>query len=271
MAFEAAHGGQRTAVEVRRRLEIDPEGTFLARADDGRAVGAGSVVLHRDAGEGAYAFVGGMMVDEGARRQGIARALLRAGVMRARERGALRVALAASAAGRPLYLQEGFRDVATSRRYELRAEPKAPPASRRYAIYPISSCEIMELLRYDAPRFGASRAPLIASLMGAFPERSFVAFERAGGAIAGYACTQERVVGPLVADDPEAAALLLHAAVQAGAPRKALATGLSPAAEAMLSARGWTPDGTTCALMVQGDRIPGRHEAVFGMGAWAIG
>lgn len=269
--FERSQGTHRTDAEIARRFDVDPQGTFVARGDDGAILGIGSVVLHRDAGEGAYAFVGGMMVDEKARRQGVARAILRAGVASAEARGARRIALAASAMGAPLYAQEGFRQVATSRRHELVGASRAPPVTRRFAIYPISSCEIMELLKYDAPRFGASRAPFLAAIMGAYPERAFVAFEKTTGAIAGFCGTQERVVGPLVADDAEAAGLLLHAAVVAGAPAKVLPSGLNPAAESLLASLGWTPDGTTCALMVKGDRVPGRPETVFGLGAWAIG
>ncbi|GEM_PF-2339075 len=270
--FEAAHGSKRGPAEVARRVAADPEGTFLARGPDGRVLGCGSVIVHRDAGQGAYAWVGGMMVDESARRHGIARALLREGLARAEREGARTIALAASEMGRPLYLSEGFRDVAVSARWERAGEPRLPEGgARRVSIYPISSCEIMDLLRYDAPRFGASRAPFISAAMAAFPERSFVAFDRASGEIAGYCCTQERVTGPLVADHDEAAARLLHAAALSGAPPRVVASGVNPDAERLLASVGYAPDGTTCALMVKGPALPGRPQAIYGLGAWAVG
>lgn len=272
VAFEAKQGTPRSAPEVERRVHADPEGTFVARDDAGNVLGCGSVIVHRDAGEGAYAFVGGMIVDPAQRRQGIARALLRAGLARADALGAQRVALAASAMGRPLYESEGFRALATTVRYERQGPPRAPTlATRTASVYPISSCEIMDLLKFDAPRFGASRAPFLADLLGTFPERAFVAFDRASGAIAGFVGTQERVVGPLVADSDEVAARLLHAAELAGAPPKLLLSGLHARAQRLAEGAGYAPDGHACTLMLRGDRLPGRPDAIWGLGAWAIG
>jgi len=272
VAFEAAQGSKRHAAEVRRRVLADPAGTLVARDPEGRIVGCGSVIVHRDAGEGAFAWVGGMMVDEAWRRRGVARALLHAGLLRAEEEGARRVALAASEMGRPLYESEGFRALGFTTRWERAGPPVAPELpARAVSIYPISSCEIMELLKFDAPRFGAARGPFLADVMGAFPERAFVAFDRASGAIVGFVGTQERFAGPLCADSDEAAARLLHAASLAGAPPRVLLSGQNPRAEKLLAQAGFAPDGARCTLMLRGDALPGRPETAFGLGSWAIG
>lgn len=257
--------------EMERRFGMDPEGHFVARVD-GEPAGVASTATW-PAEAGGLAWIYSMVVAEAHRRKGIARALLRHALAHVAARGARVVALDATQVGRPLYASEGFEAVAQVPRWRRKpgTQPRAPEGPRTVSIYPISSCEVMDLWRYDAPRFGASRMPWLASAMARFPERTFVAFDRASGDIVGYVESQERWIGPLVADSAEAAAWLLFAAERAGAPPVAIVGPDHAGAAALLARVGFEPEGMTCTRMTRGGPLPGRLETQWLTSGWALG
>lgn len=261
-----------TPAELARRASIQPEGHFVARGPDGAPAGVVSVTTWPSA-DGGFAWIFGMVVAPHARRAGVGRALLRHAMAHAERAGATVMALEASEMGRGLYEKEGFRAVGESPRYRRKAgtEPAPPQGERRVAVYPISSCEIMDLWKYDAPRFGAVRVPWVASAMARFPERTFVAFDRGTGDIVGFVASAERWMGPLVADDEHTAAWLLFAAERAGAPPFAIAPPGHPRAGALLESAGFERDGTTFLRMVRGGPVPGRRETQWLASGWALG
>lgn len=251
--------------ELERRAAIDPEGNLLARAEDGSVAGVVSVVVW-----GRLAWLYGMMVAADKRRRGVGRAMLRHAVAHARARGADAIGLDATEEGRALYEAEGFVAVGETPRWRLdaNATPRAPEGERRVSVYPISACEIMDLWKYDLPRFGANRVPWLASCMQRFPERTFVAFDRASGDIAGFVTSHERWIGPLVADTRDAAEWLLFAALRAGAPRAIIPQ--NPSGAALAEAAGFAPDGHACTRMALG-ALPGRRETQWLVSGWALG
>lgn len=260
--------------ELERRFALDTARHWRSVDDAGRPVGVVSaVVWPRDEGEASLAWLYGMVVAPRARRKGIGRALLRHALDALRVQGVGTVALDATDEGRALYAAEGFRTVGETRRWRRPPgePPVAPRAEKRYSLYPISACEVMELWAYDKPRFGANRVPWLASTMARFPERAFVAFDRKTGAIAGYVESQERWIGPLVAEDDGAARWLLYAAERAGAPAAAITSSTNPAAERMVRAAGYEHDGIVCTRMVRGGDLPGRLEAQWLVASWALG
>jgi predicted N-acetyltransferase YhbS len=257
--------------EFARRHALDPEGLFLARAAGGEVVGAIQCLTY-PSDAGALSWLCNMMVHPSAQRQRIGRRLLRRALVHAAERGARIVGLEATAAARPLYESEGFHAVTTTPRWERipGTTPRAPPPGP-FAIYPISSCEIMELWAFDRPRFGANRVAWLADVMAHFPERSFVAFDRASGAIVGHVLGSARFIGPLVADSPEAAAWLLFACERAGTPPIVHASDWNPRAASVLEAAGYQKTGMACTRMARGGELPGRPETQFGISAWGLG
>lgn len=261
-AFKPAPG------ELERRFELQPEGNFRALVD-GSVVGTVSVV----AWGGGVASVFAMVVAPSARRRGVGGALVRHALAHAERAGARVVMLDATDEGFPLYEAAGFATVGATPRWRRRpgTAPTAPPGERTVSIYPISSCEVMDLWKYDAPRFGANRVPWLASAMSRFPERTFVAFDRASGDIVGYAESQERWIGPLVADSEEAAARLLLAAERAGAPPAIISGPGHEAAARLLRTQGYEPDGHACVRMVRGAAaLPGRAETQWATSGWAL-
>lgn len=261
--------GWRQHAETIRRFSVDPEGHFLARDEHDDVLGTASCLTYGD----ALAFISGMIVRESHRRRGIGRALLDRCVRHAMSRGAAVVALDASEAGAPLYRQEGFRIVGTTRRWVLPegAAPVEPAARASAAIYPWSACEIMDILRYDTPRFGAPRARLLAEVLAAFPERAFVAFDRGSGDVVGHVMGQERYVGPLVADEPDVAAALLHATLAAGTPPAANLPPHQRDAEDLFQRAGFEPIDLACTRMTRGGPLPGLPHTVFALAGWAFG
>jgi hypothetical protein len=117
--------------------------------------------------------------------------------------------------------------------------PPAPVPSGAFAIYPVSACELVELLAYDRARCGLARGPLLAERMAALPDAAFVGFAKPGGALAGFVLASPAGIGPLVADAPEVAALLLHACESAGAPPRLLVRAGDAPAGAVLARRGY--------------------------------
>lgn len=267
-AVEHAAGWTRSLEENARRFRAYPGGHFVARAGD-ETVGVVSAYVHRDAGQGALAWIGGMVVGAAWRRRGVGSALMTAALAHARAHGANCVALDATPEGRLLYERLGFRAVCSTPKM-TRAGPPTAPLAPGASIYPISSCEIMELYAYDASRFGANRAPWLATMMAEFPTRSFVAFERAGN-IAGYALAGSNIIGPLVADSPTTAARLLFACERAGAPAVVLPRSDCPGALEVLAAAGYAPTGAGCTRMVLGGELPGRAQTQFGIAGYSLG
>lgn len=266
-------GWEWSEARARRTQRIRPAQTWLAREGQ-ETVGTVCCFVYGDAGSGPLAWVAGMIVRPDRQGQGVGRRLVEAALAFAQEHGAASVGLDATPAGRAVYERLGFRAVAEDPRWARPAEaPPVPPSAPQgpIAVYPISSCEVMELHAYDAARFGANRAGVLAEPMAERPHQCFVAFERAGGRIVGHVLTQERSLGPLVADTPHAAEWLLFAAEMAGAPRVAFLPGLNPAARRVFQRAGYAPEGPACVRMALGADLPGRREAVQALAGWGLG
>lgn len=266
-------GWEWSEARARRVQRIRPAQAWLAREGDD-VVGTVSCFVYGDAGSGPLAWVAGMIVRPDRQGRGVGRRLVEAALAYAREHGAASVGLDATASGRPVYEKLGFRVVAEDPRW-ARPEGAAPvpPGAPQgpIAVYPISSCEVMELHAYDAARFGANRAGVLAEPMAERPHQCFVAFERASGRIVGHVLTQERSLGPLVADTPHAAEWLLFAAEMAGASRVAFLPGLNPEARRVFARAGYAPEGPACARMALGKDLPGRRDAVHALAGWGLG
>jgi GNAT superfamily N-acetyltransferase len=272
MELERAAGLGRSRPEVARRLAVAE--AFAARSEAGALLGAGTLALWSDSADDArpaLAWIGGMVVRPEARRRGVARAILLALLARAEERGARVVGLDASEAGRPLYASEGFVELGRSTRW-ARDRPRAEAQpSARHAVHPISVSEAMEVAAYDEPRFGARRMPLLMALLRDHPWHAFLARDRVSGEVSGYAMASERAMGPLYAEDAEAAAALLAAGELSGAVPKLLAVDANHAATALLRAAGYAPELSVARMTLRGAPLPGARAREYGVAAWALG
>lgn len=266
LALGRAAGWDWTEKHLARLPMVEPEGVFTARSADGAALGVASCVVWDH-----LAWIGSMVVHPDARRQGVASALLDAALDHGKARGTTGFGLDATPAARALYERAGFVARQESARWR-RAGPSALvlPPSGEHAIYPVSSCEIMELADYDKPRFGASRARLLALFMSERPHQSFVAVHRKTGAFSGHVLSLGDRIGPLVAETPGAAAWLLHACERAGTPPVAIVPSWNKEADALFAAAGYAKE-RGCVRMMKGALPVGRPDATYAIAGWAYG
>lgn len=268
LALAKVVGWEWTSASVARVLGMQLDGAFTARGPAGEALGIVTCVLWD-----GRAWIGSMIVAPNARRAGVGRALLRHAISFAEGRGARSIGLDATPEGRPLYEAEGFARAWGESAVWARESPgpSAPsPEPSAHAIYPVSPAEIMELLAYDKPPFGAGRGRYLAALMAERQHQAFVAVSRKTGAFEGHVFATERGIGPMMADTPDAAARLLRAIEGAGAPARAIVPAWNPDAERVFSAAGYRR-GRACVRMVRGAALTGRPDAWYAVGAWALG
>jgi GNAT superfamily N-acetyltransferase len=270
LALERAMGWPRSRAEVARRFAV-AEG-FLALDHEGAPAGSATIAIYRGVDDApGFAWVGGMAVLPERRGQGVARRLLEACLARADEARVASVGLDATELGRPLYEKMGFRAVGRTPKWARDArEAKAHP-SGKHTVHPISLSEAMEIAAFDAPRFGAKRLPWLLATLHDEPWRAFMSRDRRTGDVTGFALGQERAIGPVVADDEEAAAALVSACELAGSPPVIVPLDASPRALATLSALGYAEERAGCLRMLRGADLTMRTESIVGIGAWALG
>jgi hypothetical protein len=156
-----------------------------------------------------------VLVDPSFRRRGIASRLMKAALSYLDGEGVETVKLDATPDGRHVYERLGFESELTIERWLRRVLNAAGDAQRERAYDESSSAveaaRLAEILELDRAAFGADRARLVELLVA----ESFVTCvgRAADGRARGYALARAGAsadyVGPLVASDPEAAALML--------------------------------------------------------------
>jgi GNAT superfamily N-acetyltransferase len=194
-----------TPADWARLLDLAPEGCFAGRLD-GRLVATATA-----AGYGTAAFWIGMVIVARAHRgRGHGTALLRRAVQHARDRGARLVGLDATDLGRPVYLAQGFADVAPIDRWLGALAPGAPEAT--VAVDRAVDLD-GEALRFDREACGLDRSLLLMHLAGEPGASAWVARRR--GQVAGLAFLrpgrQHAHLGPVVAEPGPALPALLDA------------------------------------------------------------
>lgn len=179
------------------------------------AGGLGASALVLPVGE-RLRWISMVLVTASLRRKGIGTDLLRRCIAEA-EQGGHAMGLDATELGRPVYLPLGFRDLYRISRWRLERKPApvAPPAG--LTIRPLGMEALEMLLAWDSERSGLQRRAILCHLRERQPGMAFAA-ERAGkpvGFVLGREGRLATQIGPLVAEDDQAALALLQAAIQA--------------------------------------------------------
>jgi predicted N-acetyltransferase YhbS len=181
---------------VRRYSAIEPTGWFVLELD-GALAGAVGVMIHGEA-----SWLGLMAVHPARQGQGLGRALLDHALAYAKSRGAPLMMLDASEAGAPLYLRMGFVERGETldaiREGGLSTEPEVGPL------------DVEEVVAFDREHFGADRSCTLRALLA--EHRGRVVTARARGRLVAYAVAQSAIVGPVAAEDDEAAREVITAA-----------------------------------------------------------
>jgi GNAT superfamily N-acetyltransferase len=220
--------------DLARYHRRQPDGWFLARLD-GIPAGMGGAIAY-----GATARIGLMAVHPNVQRRGIGRALMEHLLEWAAGRGATTVLLDATPAGVPLYTRLGFVTDDHARAYSS-SRPAAlagPPAD---AVAPLQPADLPEVVAFDAERFGAPRAAVLAQYADECAGRAFVARDRRGR-VAGYLMAQAHRLGPWLAGTEQAAeALLCRALPLCSADAQVLVPECNRAATTLLERVGFSP------------------------------
>jgi GNAT superfamily N-acetyltransferase len=190
-----------TENDWRRLIQLDPNGCFCATRS-GEVVATATTTTY-----GAnLAWIGMVLVDPQHRRCGIATKLVEVALAYARRAGSATIKLDATAAGRPVYENLGFKEESLIERWQGIA------ATQSQARSTLNSAARNELLEFDSDAFGEDRANLIDLLI----EDSFVEprFKRnVAGRLTGYAIARRGTVatylGPVLADSSATAESLV--------------------------------------------------------------
>lgn len=201
MSLKDQVGWNQTPDDIRRLVEYEPEGCFIAEVD-GTPVGTVSTTSYGT----KLAWIGMMLVLPEYRRRGIARRLIQTSIDYLRSRHVSCIKLDATPLGQPLYEQLGFQAEWGFQRWEREGEnvvilldpQRLPP----------------HLLSLDEQAFGADRSRWLKSV--ATGCRVFTRSATYGmlrpGSVATY-------LGPVVSENPSEAASLINDMLSATAGR----------------------------------------------------
>lgn|GEM_PF-295287 len=219
----AFHNNISFVPRLRRYLALQPDG-WLVADDEGQVVGMVGAIDY-----GPFAYVGLMAVRPDRQGQRLGRKLLDSLLAALDGRGTPCTLLDASAAGAPLYERSGFVDTGLSHEFSCTEEslPAGPakarsdgatlPAaadsiqSQAPAVTVAGAADVDDIVALDASFLGAPRERLWRWL---FATHRILAARDGDGALAGYLCAQDPLLGPFGAREPAVAAGLIAAALQ---------------------------------------------------------
>jgi GNAT superfamily N-acetyltransferase len=194
----------RTAID--RFVAVQPDGLAVVE-HDGAVVGTGCCVAYPD---GGFGWVGLVATAPAFERRGIATAITEhlGGVL---EGHGCSPVLDASAAGGSVYQRMGFSDrgLTTVMGYVGSVEPAAVNEDECQQLV---ADDLDEVVRFDTPRFGASRRDVLAKVIEQHSGRALVLRRR--GKVAGLVVAHDTTLGPVVADTSESLTSLIAGALR---------------------------------------------------------
>jgi GNAT superfamily N-acetyltransferase len=206
----ASHWNQ-TARDWRHFLHASPHGALVA-VDHDTVVGTVATLPY-----GSFAWISMVLVDPASRGRGIGRLLLERGLELVPAGSVAR--LDATPAGEVIYRKLGFTGEYGLAR--LFTDRRLPSVTRSSDVRPFDDADWPAVLDMDLRAFGSSRASLLELLADGAPDYAWVVEH--GGRLRGYSLGRHGHVrdqlGPLVADSPATAMVLLEAAL-ASQPRR---------------------------------------------------
>jgi len=189
---------------IERFAAVQPDGLVVVE-ENGSVVGTGCCVAYTD---GKFGWVGLVATAPGFERRGIATAITEhlCEVLAGLGCGSV---LDASLAGGPVYERMGFADRGSTRVMGYVGGESVPTSAE--PCDPLTADDLDEVVRFDAPRFGANRRELLAKVVSQHPGRALVLRRR--GKVSGYLVAHERTLGPIVTDTSESLISLISAAL----------------------------------------------------------
>lgn len=206
--MQQAYGMSSFRATIDRFAAVQPDG--LVVVEDGESVvGTGCCVAYID---GGFGWVGLVATAPGFQRRGIATLITEhlSGVLAGHGCAAV---LDASATGALVYERMDFVDHGSTRVMEFAGPgPADADGQSEHECGPLIEADLDEVVRFDAPRFGASRRDVLAAAVRQDPERAVVLRRR--GKVTGFLIAQPTTFGPVVADTSEALTSLITAGLR---------------------------------------------------------
>lgn len=221
-------GWNQLAADWARMLDLSPGGCLAGRMD-GRLVATATIASF----ERTAQWIGMVLVDESMRGRGLGSTMFAKIIELARSRGGDAIGLDATDLGRPVYLKQGFADVAPIDRWAgiLRATGPSP------GLQMVDRSTFDDVAALDRAACGADRSPFLLHLMnesgvfGVTAPGSGFAFLRPGRTFAH--------VGPVVAADDAVCSSLLSRLAKLSEGTPVLLDALrTPASTALLERHG---------------------------------
>ena len=205
-ALVAEAGWNQAAADWRIFLDC---GTAYAVREHGRLIATAATLPY-----GHCAWISMVLVTAAQRRRGLATRLLHRCIADVTAAGLVAV-LDATPAGRMVYAPLGFRDAWGFARFASERRTAQPPVPGVEAE-PVSDAVWPALCAYDARVSGIDRSEILARLRGRLPAADLVARrgERIVGMLLGRDGRTASHLGPLIAEDDEAARALLQRALR---------------------------------------------------------
>ncbi|MBN2289029.1 MAG: GNAT family N-acetyltransferase [Candidatus Glassbacteria bacterium] len=203
-------GWNQTEADLRRIVDLDPRGSFVARLAAGDYDIPVSTATVAPLGE-RHTWIGMILVHPELRRQGIANAMMQHCVRYAIDQGKIINGLDATPMGNTVYGAVGYVDsYRIWRSYFSPAEFRNSPHDTD-RVSRVSADELEELVRYDTARF-LERGNIIRGLYADSAGEAYL-YRDDNGDVRGYVLARpgrlRHFVGPFLADSREAAADLL--------------------------------------------------------------
>jgi GNAT superfamily N-acetyltransferase len=209
-AYNTQHSFAR---QLKRYLEIQPDGSFVGMDVGGKVVGFGAA-----ADFGNFSYIGLMGTDPSFQGQGLSHLIMARILDFLDGRRCTTVFLDARPAAASLYEQFGFVDEDVTIVYKKQSSPVgyASQKDRPKGIDFFTKEEEItpEIDSFDCATFGAHRRSLLRSFWNDDPARFLVSRDLPTGQIDGYLVGQENVIGPWIANDYFIARRLLFSSLR---------------------------------------------------------
>lgn len=248
-----------------RLLRLEPRGCFCATIESEVVATTTTTVYGSELG-----WIGMVLVDPERRQLGIATNLMHAAIDYLSSAGVRTIKLDATAAGRSLYEQLGFKDESLIERWEGIARTRTASCAK------LDAGAHEEALALDRQAFGAERSKLIEMLI----EDSYVTplIATAGdGRLTGYALAREGsaavYLGPLLATSNEAATNLLDGLLSEVSGQRVyldLNTGFEEGGK-ILTERGFVKQRDLIRMSYGNSRQAGSSPSIFAIAGPEVG
>ncbi len=209
-AYNTQHSFTR---QLRRYLEVQPDGCFVGRDVNGKAVGFGASVDF-----GNLSYIGLMGTDPNFQGLGLGHLMMARMLDFLDGRRCPTIFLDARPAAASLYEQCGFVDEDVTTVFKKQSSPiantKQNDCSKDIDFLIKEERITPELDSFDSAIFGAQRKSLLRSFWNDNPARFLMSRDSLSGQIDGYLVAQQNVIGPWIANDYSVARRLLSRSLE---------------------------------------------------------